>query len=75
MTEKRIKEIIGDTWFDVSVCEGEPTIESREYGDVGEETHGIEDWLEGVRIVKALRAEGVRCDVDTCDEFVMVNIY
>lgn len=69
-----IKRIIGRTWFDVSEEGDEIIIDSREYGDVGEESYGEKDLKEGRRIIRLLRETGLSCSIEGVDEWVIVTV-
>ena len=69
-----IKRIIGRTWFNVSEEGDEIIIDSREYGDVGEESYGEKDLKEGRRIIRLLRETGLSCSIEGVDEWVIVTV-
>jgi hypothetical protein len=54
-TVESVKEAIGRTWFDVSDEDSRIDVESRQYGDVGNETPGKRDIDEGKRLFKLIR--------------------
>jgi hypothetical protein len=78
ITLAKVKELIGRTWFDFEETETEITLDTRDSGDVGEETPGAEDIAEARRIMKAIRTvfpkETHLTDWETCDEWVSVTI-
>jgi hypothetical protein len=82
ITLEEVKSVIGKTWFDF-IQEGDRIdIESREYGDVSEETPGKEDMAEAKRIVLLLRDyvknkglfEKIKVTPECVDEWVVVTI-
>lgn len=76
---EEISGIIGDSWFDIcDQNEGLLTIESREYGTVGDDTPSREDIREGNRIYRELRSayKGSKYSIliDAVDEWVVISI-
>lgn len=73
-----VRSVIGSTWFDVLDEDGRILLESRDYGDVGEETAGQTDVKEGRRILHALRdrfpLDDFQSSLDVCDEWVTVEL-
>lgn len=74
MNTGTIKSTIGRTWFSIDEEDDQFVLESRDYGDVGEETAGQTDITEAKRILAALRAAGVRCSAEVVDEWVIVTV-
>jgi hypothetical protein len=58
-TLEELKELIGDTWFDITMSHDNSclSLDTRDHGDVGEEKAGQEDWDEGERLLKILRKD------------------
>jgi hypothetical protein len=72
------KKTIGRTWFDLIESQDSLCFETREHGDIGEETYGEADLTEARRIFNALKEvyppEFYIYDLDTCDEWVTLTI-
>ena len=73
------KEIIEEiksiaTYMDVDVFKDQIIFETRENGDVGEETEGVEDVREAYRVSDEINKleKGLSPYVDIADEWVMV---
>jgi hypothetical protein len=77
LTESNIKSVVGRTWFDVrEEVEGEFMIDSRDNGDVGEETAGVEDIREGKRMLPLLREAfpDAKVSGQVVDEWVIITV-
>lgn len=79
MTEEQIVKAIGSTWFELNDDDredGKLLFETRENGNVGDESYGEEDYNEAVRILPMLRSAFPRQNFEgsVCDEFVIITI-
>jgi hypothetical protein len=74
--EREVKEVVGKTWFDFEETENFIVFDTRLNGDVGGETPGKEDVLEGRRLVKEVLRHFPKHDVkmEVVDEWVHVEI-
>lgn len=74
-----IREVIGDTWFDIQDQGLHIDLSTRDNGDVGDEKPGDEDISEGKRIHRALRkkwplSSRISIDSEQVDEWSYVTI-
>ena len=77
ITLEQVKDAVNPTWFNFEDHEsGSIVMDSREYGDVGQEQYGEADWKEGLRIKEVLEKAFPEhfVTIDTCDEWVCVDI-
>ena len=65
------------TWFTTSLRDRWVTIETREHGDIGMETAGAVDVLEGRRIVSTLGEmfPMKKMTMDITDEWVVITVH
>ena len=73
---KTVKTAVGGTWFDIEEEADTIRLDTRDHGDVGEETPGKKDVEEGRRIAKALKTAFPTHEVglEAVDEWVVVDI-
>ena len=76
LTTTEVKAAIGNTWFDAQDDNGKIMLDTRDHGNLGEETPGKKDIEEGRRITKALKAAYPQHEVsfEIVDEWVIVDI-
>jgi hypothetical protein len=76
VTVESVKKVVGRTWFDFEDQEDRIMLDTRDNGNVGDETPGQEDVTEGRRLIKALRAAFPlhHCAFEIVDEWVHVDI-